>query len=192
MMKVRRRDSVFGPASWRASRVEDNMLKHMMDGHCLRLEGTLDESLSRRDIQGMLASARQAVGPGVLKLDLAAVQTANSMGIRNWLTAQRQVPGPVCYVRMPTWLVDQCNMIEEFVAGEVQVESLFAPFYCVQTREIIQRLLTVGVDVPLLTDYASFDYPVVSVGGQEFEPDFDCTEHFSFLRLVASRMRSSA
>ena len=163
------------------------MLRYRIDGDRLSIEGDLDEGVTASEVEALLGAGRQSVRDSELKLDLSGVVHANSLGIRAWLTGFRKSRGPYCYVRMPVWLVAQCNMISEFMAGEVRVDSLFAPFYCVQSGETIERLLVVGKDVPLLEDYSSFDFPFVSADNKVYEPDFDAAEHFGFLRHLTKR-----
>jgi hypothetical protein len=166
------------------------MLRQRLGGNCLEIIGDLDESASGEDLLAILSAGRQVVGGSVLKLDLSGVAHANSLGIRNWLTAIAQIGGPLCYVRMPIWLVAQFNMIRAFTATDVYVESLYAPFYCSQTKEEMLRLLYVTTDVPLLESYEDFEFPSIEDNNFIWEPDFDPAEHFSFLTLLFAKKSS--
>jgi hypothetical protein len=166
------------------------MLRYRLDGDCLVVDGEIDERATVSELTALLEAGRQVVGHKELKLDLSRVDGANSLGIRSWLMAVKAVRGPFCYVHMPEWLVEQCNIISEFMAGQIRVESLYAPFYCNDTQERRLLLVVVGRDIPLLQDYGSFMYPPVRLDGKIYEPDFDPVDLFGFLSRL--KMRSSA
>jgi anti-anti-sigma regulatory factor len=93
---------------------------------CLRFQGTIDESF---DGKRLAASVRCST----LILDMGAVKKISSFGIREWAdfikNVERQVQQLVAIECTPK-VVDQMNMVSQFLGTKGQVFSFYAPYRC--------------------------------------------------------------
>jgi anti-anti-sigma regulatory factor len=93
---------------------------------CLRFQGTIDEAF---DGKRLAASIRCST----LILDMGAVKKISSFGIREWTdfikTVERQVQQLVAIEATPK-VVDQINMVSQFLGTKGQVFSFYAPYRC--------------------------------------------------------------
>jgi hypothetical protein len=66
-----------------------------------------------------------------LEIDLDAVQTINSCGIREWIKWIRTAPASIhiSYQKCPKVIVDQINMVEGFLPSGAEVKSFYVPYY---------------------------------------------------------------
>ncbi len=143
--------------------------------------GYLSEKTSAEDIQTGLQKALQASHSGVVRIDFSKVERANSVGILKYLKVFESLHIKAVYERAPIWLVEQFNVIQEFLHGDVTVASLYARFFSLTTNKHVTQLLHVGKDVPLLSNYKDFEIELKDESGQMLEPDFDPQLYFSFL-----------
>lgn len=153
------------------------------EGHIVGLEGVLNEHVDLGVIEEAIREASKAAPNenGEVLLDLSKVQRANSSGLLQWLRMTKRVSKPLCYRNTPVWLVEQFNMIDEFFDGHVRVESLYAHFYCPESDNSESHLLTIGKEVPVLSQYKDFHVNVTSREGKLLEPDFDERSYFHFI-----------
>lgn len=153
------------------------------EGRTISLEGVLNEHVDLNVIEEAIREANKAAASdnGEVLLDLSKVQRANSSGLLQWLRMTKRLSLPLCYRNTPVWLVEQFNMIDEFFDGDVRVESLYAHFYCPETDSSESHLLTLGKEVPILSQYKDFQVTVTSGEGKTLEPDFDERSYFHFI-----------
>ena len=163
-----------------------------VEGRTLHFSGVLDEASIMDAVKTSIEEgASNAAGQRVL-FDLSEVKRANSCGILSWLRLLRDVDVPVTYINTPIWLIAQFNMIAEFFSGEVDVESIQAPFYCPDDDTSIALTLLIGKDVPVQDDYEDFEFENRTIEGREYEPDFDPAEYFAFIAVNYQRFGSAA
>lgn len=136
----------------------------------VRFEGEVDE---RVDLSTLRPS-------GKVVFDLAGVTRLNSEGVRRWVNFMRGL-GEVTelsFVRCSVSLLTQLNMISG-ILGKGTIRSFYAPYYCRQTGQEEERLLTVEqIEDPLAP-------PIFPCEGGELELD-DIPERF-FVFLQAQR-----
>lgn len=153
------------------------------EGSTVIFSGILNEHVDLNATESVIYVAHRTLNEasGTVFLDFSQVSRANSSGLLQWLRLMKKIQLPMCYVRAPVWLVEQFNMIDEFFDGQVTVESIYAHFYCPETDSNETRLLTLGVDVPILENYRTFRVTVPSNENAELEPDFDERSYFHFI-----------
>lgn len=93
---------------------------------CLRFQGTIDESFDGK----RLASTVKAQ---TLILDMGAVRKISSFGIREWTdfvkACERSVETIIAIECTPK-VVDQLNMVSQFLGSKGMVFSFYAPYRC--------------------------------------------------------------
>ncbi|HWM87506.1 MAG TPA: hypothetical protein VNO33_16750 [Kofleriaceae bacterium] len=93
---------------------------------CLRFQGTIDEAFDGKRLAGSIKCS-------TLILDMGAVKKISSFGIREWTdfikTVERQVQQLVAIECTPK-VVDQINMVSQFLGTKGQVFSFYAPYRC--------------------------------------------------------------
>ena len=161
------------------------------EGRVVNLVGVLNEHVDLQAVETEIIAATQAATAenGEIILDLSKVQRANSSGLLQWLRLTKRLKIPLCYSNAPVWLVEQFNMIDEFFDGQVNVDSIYAHFYCNETDSIDSHLLKIGHDVPIQNQYKDFQFSVISKQGKTLEPDFDERSYFHFIaKHLAKKM----
>lgn len=93
---------------------------------CLRFQGTIDESFDGK----RLATSVKA---STLILDMGAVRKISSFGIREWTdfvkACERSVDSIIAIECTPK-VVDQLNMVSQFLGAKGLVFSFYAPYRC--------------------------------------------------------------
>jgi hypothetical protein len=123
-----------------------------------------------------------------MKINLAAISSINSVGIREWLDWIRPIAEKVSIVleNCPKSMVFQFNMVEGFLPPRATVSSFYVPYFCDQCDLEKNILFTVGKDIAV--DGASLKFATtaqVTVACKEAEckVEMDVTEgkYFRFL-----------
>jgi hypothetical protein len=157
----------------------------LLENNLLKLSGVINEQTPAGEIAQKLKEA-SAVGPRV-RVDMSGVPRCNSIGIWAWLKAIRDAGNPpITYVNCPPWLVDQFNMMREFLVGDVVVEDIQVPFYNESTDEIVIQLLKIGSDIPVQGSYDEFVVPQPVEGCSNCELAIDPDIYFAFLTRYPS------
>jgi len=93
---------------------------------CLRFQGTINEAFDGKRLAA-------SVKCNTLILDMGAVKKISSFGIREWAdfikTVERQVQLVVAIECTPK-VVDQMNMVSQFLGSKGQVFSFYGPYRC--------------------------------------------------------------
>lgn len=93
---------------------------------CLRFQGTIDEAFDGKRLAASLKCS-------TLIIDMAAVKKISSFGIREWTdfikTVERSVQKLIAIECTPK-VVDQINMVSQFLGTKGQVFSFYAPYRC--------------------------------------------------------------
>jgi hypothetical protein len=154
-----------------------------VSGERIEFSGYLNEKsnmdLVKTALEGASATA-QSRGQRVT-LDFSKVSKANSCGILTYLKTLIALKIPVTYVNAPIWLVEQFNALDDFFVGDILVTSIFAQFYSPQTDESFVLLQELGKDLPILSDYSSFEINPKSPEGHELEPDYEPELYYFFI-----------
>ena len=159
-------------------RVENNLVE---------FSGYLSEKSDAEAIKNGLMQAASSSSDGCVRIDFSKVEKANSVGILTYLKTFLSLNITVVYERVPIWLVEQFNVIDEFLTGNVVVASLYAQFYCPETNRSTSKLLHVGKEIPIQKDYGDFDPTTKDEAGNSLEPDFDPASYFYFLSQHTDR-----
>jgi hypothetical protein len=159
-------------------RVENNLVE---------FSGYLSEKSDADIIRKGLMQAASFSSDGSIRIDFSKVEKANSVGILTYLKTFLSMNLAVVYERVPIWLVEQFNVIDEFLVGNAVVASLYAQFYCPETNRSQMKLLHVGKDIPIQKDYADLDLTTKDEAGNSLEPDFDPATYFYFLSIHNDR-----
>lgn len=157
----------------------------------LKITGVIDEDNT------LAASVKKIEGRTVI-IDLSGVDRINSCGVRdwvNWLNDLEQRGKQVILVRCSPCIVNQINLVNNFVGGGM-VKSFFAPYYCARCDKEQLELLQVEAFADMSQPTAP---PVRGDGCHEVqcEMDFDDIEasYFAFLprntgKVVDERLRA--
>ncbi|HTE55045.1 MAG TPA: hypothetical protein VK698_29535 [Kofleriaceae bacterium] len=93
---------------------------------CLRFQGTIDEAFDGKRLAASIKCS-------TLILDMGAVKKISSFGIREWTdfikAVERQVQQLIAIECTPK-VVDQINMVSQFLGTKGQVFSFYAPYRC--------------------------------------------------------------
>lgn len=163
-----------------------------VEGNEVRFSGVLDEGIAQDVIESVLKEAQKNCKDQRILVDYSEVKRANSCGILTWLQVTSMGSYPITYVNVPVWLIAQFNMIEEFMMGDITISSIQAPFYCPDTDETTILTLKVGEDIPVQEQYDDFEFPVQTIDGKEYEPDFEPSDYFLFITFNIERFRRTA
>jgi hypothetical protein len=162
-----------------------HQFKHSVkpDGDSLDLtfEGAIDEDVVFPVID--LTSAKK------INIDLKAITSINSVGIREWLDWIRPLADKalVTLVNCPKAIVFQFNMVEGFLPAKAVVGSFFIPFFCEKCDREDNVLVKTGNEVTVSDGVAKVDFggkPPVNCKQASCEMEMDVTEakYFQFLK----------
>jgi hypothetical protein len=151
-----------------------------ISSHCIRLRGVLNEDVTQMQFEQTLSAAFASI-KGRLTVDFSEVSRTNSCGIARWISAVSNKNYPLNYTSVPIWLLEQFLMIEEFSSGDMYIDSLILPFYCVDSDVDIQKCLAIGKEIPLLNDYSNFSFDFLDQDGRQFVVNFDADALFDLL-----------
>ncbi|MCT4641260.1 MAG: hypothetical protein N4A33_03115 [Bacteriovoracaceae bacterium] len=75
-------------------------------------------------------------------LNFKDILSINSCGIREWTIALKQIKATtIKYEQCPTFIIDQINMIVDFIKKGVEITSFYAPYFCEHCDEEVNVLL---------------------------------------------------
>ncbi len=150
------------------------------NGEILSLNGKIDEDTN-------LIEALSSTKTDNLTIDLSGIVSLNSYGVRVWINAFSNFSNKFfTFQKVPSAIINQMNMISNFMPKESWIESFYAPYYCdnCDTEE----------DVLYTTD--SLDIKIKELkckacgGDLEFDELED--EYFQFLENLTKTEKKSA
>ena len=153
-----------------------------VDGENLSLnfEGSIDEDVTFPQVD--------AGNVKKLKINLAAISSINSVGIREWLDWIKPIAEKVSIVleNCPKSMVFQFNMVEGFLPPKASVTSFYVPYFCDKCDLEKNVLFTVGKDIAVDSGSLKFATTAQATVGckvAECEVEMDVTEakYFRFL-----------
>jgi len=121
---------------------------------------------------------------GDVYVDLKAVSSINSIGIRAWIMWFTEMPSAqLNFINCPKAVVMQMNMVEGFLPQGSQVKSLQVPFYCENCDEEKDIIFHVGKEILIQGGQVQLKYNKDSICGDGCEPELDVNEskYFRFL-----------
>lgn len=143
----------------------------------IEITGSIDENAHLDQCDLSLSS-------GIIELDLSNVITINSCGIREWI---RWLSKPnykkIILKKCPKVIVDQMNMVEEFIPVRCEIESFFVPYFSDQSGEEKSVLLVKGIDFE--TDKILLPKDVKDSFGQIMDLDILENKYFKFLKKIS-------
>lgn len=106
----------------------------------IEISGQIDEHANFSPIQ----SGKEVP----LIFDLEGITRINSVGIRTWMVwfAKNAVGRSVTFRNCPKVVVDQFNMVANFLPKNAKVESFYVPYFCESCSHEARVLLKAGVD----------------------------------------------
>jgi hypothetical protein len=153
----------------------------------IRFSGTLNEDsdfvLIRRFLEELNSTN--------ISISFRAVQRANSCGIIAWFKLARELDLRVRYLETPVWLIEQFNM-SPFFLRNATVESFYAPFYEIESGGHEFKLLRVGIEVPILSNYSDFELDLQAAEFANIEADFQPEEYFFFISANFAAFKQGA
>lgn len=133
------------------------------------IEGTRD--LAKKAFAGV---------KGDVELDLSGVTITNSLGIKEWMDAQEDLPDiNFTYMKCPPSIVHTINMIPSFL-GKGRVGSVVGTFYCTNCEAHKDLEIVVGKDIDeelQLNIETSCD----ACGQPDMQLEVSTEEYFEFL-----------
>lgn len=165
----------------------DFKVQEKSDGENLLLvfEGVIDEDVKF-----------PAVDTGKYKkvfIDLKAVKSINSVGIREWLNWMKPLSdnAQIVFMKTPKALVLQMNMVEGFLPKSGFVKSFFVPFYCEKCDKEENVLFTIGHEIELSPAGYKVNFDIASAklcANPPCEMEMDASEakYFQFLKRMAA------
>ena len=114
-----------------------------------------------------------------LEVNMKEVIRINSTGVRNWVEFLKNYNGEVSYHECSVPVVEQFNMIPQFFGKRSRILSFFAPFFCEESDEEVEVLLTCGTNVDLRTKSINGEISCDECDG-ELSRDFDPDEYLRF------------
>ena len=123
-------------------------LQETTEGLIVRINGILDEE---SDLDSLDLGKHK-----VVVFDLAGIKMINSLGVRNWIIWSRNALREriVTFRNCPRVIVDQINMVAQFLPEGSRVESFFTPYQCDNCEESIATLFQQGREFSLRTSDA--------------------------------------
>jgi hypothetical protein len=164
----------------------DCMKPEILNG-VIRFSGTLNEDsdfvLIRRFLEELNSTN--------IAISFRNVQRANSCGIIAWFKLARELDLRVRYLETPVWLIEQFNM-SPFFLRNATVESFYAPFYEIESGGHEFKLLRVGIEVPILSNYSDFEFDLQAAEFANIEADFQPEEYFFFISANFASFKQGA
>jgi len=81
-----------------------------------------------------------------IKINIERVTSVNSMGIRKWMEWIMKLPAAlkITFVKCPKVMVEQFNMVDNFLPVNAIVASFYVPYYNEEIDEVINMLYELG------------------------------------------------
>lgn len=129
---------------------------------------------------------------GEVYLDLKAVYSINSIGIRAWIMWFGEMESlKFIFLNCPKALVMQMNMVDGFLPQGAQVQSLQVPFYCENCDEEKDIVFRVGDEIQIQGGQVQLKYNKSAICGEGCEPELDVNES-KYFRFLINGSRSQA
>ena len=122
-----------------------------------------------------------------IRFDMEGVGTINSSGVRSWVENIKEFDGKVTFIHCPVTVVDQFNMIPEFMGRDPWVESFYGLFFSPNSN--YEETILLEMDKNFDPRSCEFlDSIICPLDNTEMEPDFDTEEYFLFLGQIVESM----
>lgn len=139
----------------------------------LQIGGVIDEDA---DFSALALNGAQEV-----YIDMDAVKSINSCGIREWIKwIGEGGNAKVTYAKCPKVIVDQMNMVDGFLPTFAKVESFYVPYYSEDSGSEKNILFRYGVEFK--DGQVQPPTEVKDESGQPMEMDIIETKYFKFIK----------
>ncbi|MES2856677.1 MAG: hypothetical protein V4692_12475 [Bdellovibrionota bacterium] len=151
-------------------------------GKLISLEGEIDENSVFDPVD--VSDVSNVV------VDLEKVSRINSVGIRSWMIwFNKNLRGKnLSFRACPPIVVNQFNLVGEFLPQDARVESFFIPLFCENCEQGKNQLMKAGVDYRAATadSVANIKIKTANCSSCNTEMILDTNEkvYFGFLRRV--------
>lgn len=148
-----------------------------VDDRTVKFSGFLDEYTSFLEVVQKF--------PQEVWLDFGDVSRVNSLGVKEWIKAISTTESRLHYINCPAIIVDQFNMIPEFLGKNATIDSFEVFYACDDCGHEDSRFLKIGAGEDIdprkedLTDIPNLS--CIKCGGT-MELDHDPDIYFSFVR----------
>ena len=141
------------------------------EGNVISVSGVIDE---HSDFTGIFDGIEASC-----VIDMGGIRRINSCGVREWVNIMRTTDMEIEYVNCPTAVVEQFNMVPEFLGKNARVKSFYARYYCEDCDNEENFLLDVEQYFADPSDVVVPEF--ICDCGSPFEFDDDESEYFMFL-----------
>lgn len=152
------------------------------DASHVSFEGVFDEYTSFVEVVAKF--------PDEVWLDFGKVTRVNSLGVKEWVKAITACKSRMHYVNCPAIIVDQFNMITNFLSWNTTVDSFEVYFVCNNCDHEESRFFELGqgkeVDPENPNFESSFECKCIRCG-HEMELDHDPDIYFSFIHEMSRK-----
>ena len=156
--------------------MDDFYFKRKADGYYLF--GVISES---SNFNGMLD---QGLDP--LSINLAGVTSINSTGVRNWVDNLYHFKGTVLFSECSVPIIEQFNMVPEFLGEKSNVLSFYARYYCEDCDHEENILLIPGRNFDTDDKCCTMDL-LCPHCNENIDEDFDPEDYFLFIDSIVDR-----
>lgn len=118
---------------------------------------------------------------GPVRMDMSAVRSINSSGVREWIAAIGRRGVVPTYVRCSPAVVMQFNMVEEFLEGGAKVESIIVPAFSPKSGVKYDVLFVQGEDFTPGQGASEISLDKLQRGSEHLEPDVDLDTYLFFI-----------
>lgn len=129
----------------------------------LQLNGVIDESFSGKQLAEGIK--------GKLIIDFSGIKRITSFGIREWLeflkTVEDKCDG-IYFIKCPSRIIDQFNMVANFGGSKGSILSFFAPYHCDYCEADHSELVDVADYHDSIKDSKLPDRPCTTCGNPEY------------------------
>ena len=153
-----------------------------IDDKTVKFSGVFDEYATFDDVVSQF--------PDEVWLDFLEVSRVNSLGVKEWIKSISLSQSRLHYINCPSIIVDQFNMIPEFLGSNASIDSFEVYFACDECGHEDKRFYSVGdgKDInPDTTDLDDFLHVNCIRCGADMELDHDPEIYFNFIREMADK-----
>ena len=141
------------------------------EGNIISITGIIDEHSDFSNIFDRIE--------GTCIVNMEGISRVNSCGVREWAHAVAETNLKIKYINCPPAIVEQFNMVPEFLGENTDVISFYARYYCEDCD--IEELFLIETNRLLLNADRLTAPEFVCECGAIFEFDDEEDEYFMFL-----------
>ena len=152
------------------------VFKYKRRGPNLKISGTLNE---KSKIEGIFGTSP------FLFIDSSNIHYINSLGVRTWANEIYSYNGKIIYQKCSVPIIEQFNMIPEFMGKNIWVESFYAPYFCEDCLVSNEQLLIIDENF-ILKEKKILESVFCPECNQKMDEDFFDEDYFLFIQQLSS------